>query len=418
MVRRRASGAQTVRLTVAIGESLTKVGDLVYEAQGDRQHSVFSYDPEWLRHESAFPLSPHLPLSNSPEFSSGSLTSSPLSGPIQDSAPDSWGRAVIDAAKGADNELDYLLAVSDGLRLGALRYVDGNGCPLSPDSPNGVPRLRNLRDLAAATRSFENEPDSFARLRADFLSAAGSLGGARPKLVVMDDNGILWVAKLPSERDTRDVASAEVMALELARLGGLNAAKAKLHRGREKHPVALIQRFDRNGNRRVPYISARTLLGMEGTEPGDYASIAEMMRQHSANPSADMAELHSRLLFTVLVRNTDDHLLNHGFLHVRKGKWMMSPAFDINPQPRRAHSSLKTAISEEHGNEPSIENAISAAPFFGMTEGEAAVRAKNLAQTISTEWRKVGRHLGMSSRELDVYSPAFAHDQMKFALAF
>ena len=417
MVKRRAADARTVRLTVAIGESLTKVGDLVYEAQGDRQHSVFSYDPEWLRHESAFPLSPHLPLSNAPEFSAGSPTSSPLPGPVQDSMPDSWGRAVINAATGADNELDYLLAVSDGLRLGALRYVDGTGCPLSPDSPDGMPRLRNLRDLAAAARSFENEPNSFARLRDDFLNAAGSLGGARPKLVVMDDDGILWLAKLPSERDTRDVVSAEVMTLELARLCGLNAAKAKIHRGSAKYPVALIKRFDRNGNRRIPYVSARTLLGMEGTEPGDYASIAEMMRQHSADPSADMAELHSRLLFTVLVRNTDDHLLNHGLLHVGRGKWMMSPAFDINPQPRRAHSSLKTAISDEHGNEPSIGNAISAAPFFGLTEDEAAIRARNLAQTISTEWRNVGRGLGMSSRGLDAYSPAFVHKQMQLALA-
>lgn len=103
------------------------------------------------------------------------------------------------------------------------------------------------------------------------------------------------------------------------------------------------------------------------------------MMTHCANPKEQMAELHRRLMFTVLIQNTDDHLRNLGFIAAPGGKWRLSPAYDINPVPE-AGTTLKTAISDLHGNALSVEAVIEAAPFFDIREDDAAKLARTMAE--------------------------------------
>lgn len=209
-----------------------------------------------------------------------------------------------------------------------------------------------------------------------------------------------------------------MLALQLAKAAGIDAADARLVES-DGLPVALIRRFVRGANsRRVMYVSAATLLGVEATEPEEhtYTDIVDAIRVHSANAQADIEELWRRIAFFVLITNTDDHLRNHGFLHEDRERWRLSPAFDINPSPDRVRES-KTWISEQTGPEMSIEALRSVVAYFRI----APVRARQIlaqAERAVSGWRKSARALGMSEQELDAFADAFEHSERNAARKF
>lgn len=210
----------------------------------------------------------------------------------------------------------------------------------------------------------------------------------------------------------------EVATLNLAASVGLRAAGARLILERSDRPIAVIERFDRIGDRRKHYVSARTFLDLEGTEGAYYTDIADAMRERCGGAdlvTSELKELHDRILFTILVSNNDDHLKNHGFLYADDGAWVLSPAFDINPQPER-HRHLETGISPLSGHAPSIEAAIEAAPFFDISENDARARAVAMAKQITDEWRSQCKKVGMTSADIRNYAPAFENEEMKLAL--
>lgn len=413
------------------------VGELIYEVSGVRETAVFTYHRSWLEHPNRFALSPDLPLQDGPTFRTKSGNASALPLPISDGAPDSWGRAIIKMAFKGDgrgrvpNDLDYLLESDDFLRSGALRYFDGPGEGATALAPPrtaerggtvSVPRLYELDDVINASRAFEADPEGYQAERGKFVGGelianAGSLGGARPKVNARDNAGQLWIAKLAKQDDTYALARTEVMALRLAARVGIRSSQAEiLPTAAQRFPVALVKRFDRlDGGARVPFISAQTFMGLEGTEPGNYVDVAHRMMTHCANPKEQMAELHRRLMFTVLIQNTDDHLRNLGFIAAPGGKWRLSPAYDINPVPE-AGTALKTAISDLHGNALSVEAVIEAAPFFDIKEADAAKLARTMAETIRDEWRGIGATLGMSSSDYRAIAPAMENPQTEAAL--
>ena len=408
----------TRHLDVRIGEVASRVGTLIHENDGRREHSVFTYDPAWLQSPDAFALSPALPLSGFPFHTARHGEGYGIPAVMMDGAPDSWGRAVIGRAVSRHcDECDYLTEVDDHLRTGALRYFTEEGVPLAPPRKRRIPRFAEIPALNAASRRFEADPGAFKELRDEFMGALGSLGGARPKVNVADRDGVLWIAKLASCRDSLPVAKGEVLALRLAATCGLRAAEAQLLPGSDRYPVALIRRFDRSSGGRIPFMSAQTLLAIDGAEPSDYVSIADALREHGDSPGADMAELHSRLLFTILVSNFDDHLRNHALLHVTRGRWRLSPAYDINPEPA-GDRTLKTGISEIHGFEPDIDAAIDAAPFFDVSVDAAATRANEMAAHIRDSWRGLGERLGMTPGEIKRYVGAFEHRNAEVALSW
>lgn len=406
------TGRQTRRRTVAVvlGRERHAVGELRFEADGARQFSMFRYAQSWLERDDAFALSPDLPLSDQPFWRSGRGDSlrSALPGAISDGAPDSWGRGLLrKVLRRPPSELDFLLSASDATRQGALRFAGEDGRLQCPSDPAG-PCLADLEVLRDWAEEYERGADGGAPAVEALARATGSLGGRRPKSD-FDDGGRLAVAKFTSVRDTRPVERAEVATLNLARAAGLNAAEARLELARDHRPVAVVRRFDRRGDDRIPYLSARTFLGTEARE-GWYTDIVDRLSQHGHAPERQMAELYRRLLFTILVSNTDDHLKNHGLLHVAAGRWALAPAFDINPQPER-HRSLKTGISEEYGTAASIEAAVDAALYFEIERDSARQILRGMLEVVGGQWAGHFRAEGMSADEIAAFRPAFEHEE-------
>ncbi len=420
---------------VHLGAHATLVGRLHYNRDGARESAIFEYDDAWLATGSAFALDPTLPLVRGPQFHKAVRDGSLFHPAIADTEPDGWGMTVIrrDHAKrraaarsgGAPAEplpplegaLDFLLAVNDFCRVGALRFQDDAGVFWRASEDDGrrtTPPLIELADLLAATRAVELHEETVADLA--YLRGRGtSLGGLRPKCNLVDDDGWLAIGKFPSVHDTRAVTRGEVLALRLAEAAGINAARARLVMS-DDLPVAVIRRFDRAaGGARLLYVSAATLMGVERGAPGEhtYAELVDAIRTHGADAQQDIDELFRRIAFSILVTNVDDHLHNHGFLHVEAGNWRLAPAFDVNPFPERARE-LKTWIAEDTGPAATIEALLGAAPYFGVRTARAGEIVGAVERAVAT-WREAGTALGMTAAELEQFADAFEHAERSAA---
>lgn len=393
---------------VALGEGKRIVGRLRFESDGRRQHSQFEYAEEWLAAEDRFALSPGLPLREGSHFSTGKDDKrSALPGCFADAAPDSWGRALMTRALGGGlSEFDYLVLSDDRTRQGALRFLGDDMEPLSDLTPP-IPRLVELEHLRNLAQRFERDPGGAEEEARDLAGVAGSLGGARPKANVEGD-GHLWIAKFTSAQDTKPVERAEVATLKLAAMCGLRVAEARLELRDSDSPIALIRRFDRRGDTRIPYISARTALDWQSEEGGFYTDIAEVIRQISSKPVEDLHELWRRIVFTILVSNKDDHLKNHGFIYAGGDRWRLSPAFDINPSPSR-HRVLETGIIQGGSFDASLEMAFEACEFFDVTPGIAKQETNEMAKILADSWKQALREEGTSGDEIRLYADAFEH---------
>jgi serine/threonine-protein kinase HipA len=415
-------------IEVCLGESKQHVGFLHHDAVGARERSAFVYTDAWLTAKHAFPLEPSLPLVSGPQFPAFSRQGSIFHAAIADTAPDGWARQVIlrDHAKRRQSArrkdepppgslltaFDFLIAVDDFSRVGALRFRDEEGVFHRSTEPGRrtAPPLVELRQLLTSTRAVEKASETAADL--EFLRGRGtSLGGLRPKCSVMDDDGGLAIGKFPSIHDQRAVTKGEVLALRLAARAGIEAAHARIVSS-DGLAVALVRRFDRTADgQRIPYLSAATLIGADPNDEQEhfYTEIADALRQHGAAAREDLEQLWRRLVFSILITNVDDHLRNHGFLHAGHGLWRLSPAFDINPFPDRSRE-LKTWPSEETGPEATIDAALAASRLFGL----ASPRAKEIigeVESVVSKWRMEARGIGLKSSEIDQFADAFEHPE-------
>lgn len=403
---------------VHLGDSLVPVGRLRFSHEPGRQHSEFRYLDTWIEDRRSFALAPNLPLGLAPFYAStgsGGDQRDSLPAVFQDATPDAWGRLLMERVHGAGlSEFDMLTLADDLTRQGALRFTDERGAVITGNR-GPVPNLVHLEELRAAAAGIEEGREMSSEDLRRLAGAGGSIGGARPKASVQDGDA-LWIAKFSAIGDQNPIERIEVATLQLARRCGLRTPDARLMLEKSRHPVALIRRFDRSGSTRIPYFSARTSLDRSGTEQGSYTEIGEVIRTISRAPRADLHELWARMLFTVLVTNTDDHLKNHGFIYAGEGLWRLSPLFDVNPQPER-HRYLKTAIMEGEPFEASLDLALEAAEFFDLTKEEARSRALSMAETIAGCWRPMMRQSGLSGEDLRTLEPAFEHADAEQARA-
>jgi serine/threonine-protein kinase HipA len=419
-------------IKVFVGEEAGWAGTLHYEAVGSRERSAFAYAEPWLNSAARFALAPTLPLVAGPQFHRKVPNGSVFHGAFADTEPDGWARRVIlrdhakrrQAARQAGEApeaahlqaMDFLLAVDDSSRVGALRFQDEAEvfCRATEPGRRTAPPLIELHQLLNATRAVETESETAADLA--YLRGRGtSLGGMRPKCTVVDEDGRLAVGKFPSVKDERAVTKGEVLAMELARLAGLNVAETRLIDS-DGVPVALIRRFDRTSNGgRIPYVSAATLLGVDPADSQEhfYTEIVDTLRVNGADPQVDIEELWRRMAYFVLITNVDDHLHNHGFLHASRGQWRLAPAFDVNPFPDRIRE-LKTWISEDAGPEATIEALLSVLPYFRIARPRANEILGQIDGALS-QWRVTGLALGMTDQELDQFSEAFEHREREAA---
>lgn len=422
--------AVNIRQTVAlcIGNAGTLVGELIYVKQGARENTAVAYAPAWLVHPDRFAVSPDLDLtSDYQRRRAPTRQDSVFHFALADTVPDAWGRRVIarDHAKRrlAENlqplsEMDYLLAVDDFSRIGALRLRDSSGHYLrtKEEGRRDTPPLVDLSKMYAASRAVELGTESAVDLR--YLQGKGtSLGGLRPKCTVIDRNGRLSLGKFPSVNDERNVTRAEVLALHLALRAGIDAAPARIEE-LQKIPVAIIERFDRTiDDLRIPYLSAASMLQASSYEERSYFEIADVIRTRGFDPIADVRQLWRRLVFNLLITNVDDHLHNLGFLHVENGLWRLAPAFDINPFPDKINES-KTWLSEEDGPITTVSALMARANYFSLAPDQALAVLAEVVQAVSA-WKVVALSaaVGLTLKEVGDFAAAFEHDQMNLAQA-
>ncbi len=384
------------------------VGRCRYLAKRGGQSSVFEYAAEWLANPNAFAIDPaNLPLDGGQIYTTGK---SALPGVLRDTAPDRWGQQLIKRAfrKAGEgrtlSEIDYLLAITDQTRIGALRYKRANEHGFDHDSGHyRVPSLVQLPALINAADAVHANTETAADLRL-LLNEGSPLGGARPKSAVMDNDGTLAIAKFPRTDDGRSITNGEVLAMVLATKAGLNVAAARLQNVAGR-PVALITRFDRQGEQRILFLSAMSLLGLNDGDEATYTDIAECIRMYSSEPTVDLHELWRRIIFSVLIGNLDDHLRNHGFLYDKDDKWRLSPAYDLNPVPLEERArELTTWISEE-GPDADLDFARRAAPHFALQEQQAEDIISEVSAALNG-WQNTARQLGMSAADIAIYATA------------
>ncbi len=417
------------QIQLCIGKADATVGSLVYVQQGRRQNSAFAYDDAWLANQERFNVSADLQLAPGYQHhKAASPHDSVFHGAIADTAPDAWGRRVIarDHAKRrkddplllALTEVDYLMAVDDFSRVGALRLRDSDGRPHHTVAAGRrrTPPLVELDRIFQASSALERGEETTDDLR--YLQGKGtSLGGMRPKCTIVDEDGCLAIGKFPSVGDTRSVTRGEVLALKLASRAGIDAAPARIVQF-DNTPVAIIRRFDRDGaDGRIPYQSVASLLQASREEDRSYTEIADALRTHGHAPTKDVQQLWRRMLFNLLITNVDDHLQNHGFLHVGQGLWRLAPAFDVNPFPDKTRES-KTWLSEQDGPITDVQMLLARAAYFALDKDQALAIVAEVHAAVSN-WREfaLNQNVGLTPSELDDFAPAFEHQQMEATAA-
>jgi serine/threonine-protein kinase HipA len=338
-------------------------------------------------------------------------------GALRDASPDSWGRRVIDRHVGKSplSELDYLLESPDD-RAGALSF----GLEQKPPAPkrkfNQTIALDKLQARADAIVNDEELPVDPEVIQAEELLLEGtSMGGARPKVVVEDREG-LWIAKFNRPDDKWNYARIERAMLLLARASGLTTAASKIV-SIGARDVLLIKRFDRErteaGYQRARMVSALTLLKTDDSaelrEKWSYVLLVEELRRVSAEPKKDAAELFRRMCFNALISNTDDHPRNHAIIAKRRD-WKLSPAYDLTPT---AHVSIErrdlAMICGDQGRLAIATNLLSQAARFLLPEEEARSIIDAMRDRVKSTWYETARSAGVSEKDCERIAGAFVY---------
>lgn len=385
-----------ITVTTFIGSQEVTAGHLY----PDYRTGVFSYTTDYLSQPRAFALAPSLPLASGPQAFQGL-------GPFSDSAPDRWGRKLLQRAAGKTSlgEYDYLLGVNDAGRQGATRFwcegvvqtADGAGVPAEVD----LPQLLSIAD--AVEQNFPDIPDVQTRR---LFRATGSLGGARPKANIKI-NDQLWLAKFPKPiGDEWDIMGWEFTVRSLQEKVGIAVPQGRTltitDEAGSSRRVYLQRRFDRTlQGARIPYISAMTALEAQDGDGGDWVDLLEFARENGANTQ----ELWRRLAFGYLVGNTDDHLRNHGFLY-SSGSWELAPSFDVNPTPDDAFHQLSLYGSEDYTLDEVLDREILS--LCGLSEAQAKRWLQAVGPVLEGAIPEARKN-GLDTHSVSIMEPRFMH---------
>ncbi|MEZ6097220.1 MAG: HipA domain-containing protein [Pirellulaceae bacterium] len=389
-----------------------------------RETFSFEYDPEWLAGNNTLVLDPELSLFLGPQYLNDRDKAN--FGLFLDSSPDRWGQIIMKRREAlvarqearAPNALlqsDFLLGVHDEQRMGGLRFKeDPNGAFLSNHNGNNVPPWTRLRELENAAWQFQTDSDILHSENNEWLhlliAPGSSIGGARPKAGVCDEIGNLWIAKFPGKGDEIDKGAWEMVIHTLAVRAGIDVTEARTEKFGRPHHTFLTKRFDRvvvdGARQRRHFTSAMTMLGYsDGTNHSDgasYLEIVEFLTRHGADVDVDLPELWRRIVFSICVSNTDDHLRNHGFLLTDRG-WRLSPAYDINPEPMGFGLHLNIT---ETDNFLSLDLAKVVSGYFRVDHKLADQIISEVSASVRA-WPEVASDLGISRGEQELLRPAF-----------
>jgi serine/threonine-protein kinase HipA len=358
-----------------------------------------------------------------------------------DSAPDRWGRMLIkrreallartsaSASAGATAgrsverrsterkatalyESDFLLNVYDGSRMGALRLkTEPSGDFLDNRKELAIPPWASIRELEYASLCMEQADEPLSREYEQWLNMltrpGSSLGGARPKANIADQDGNLWIAKFPSANDDKDVGAWEKVVNELAADCGINVSPSMARCFSSRQHTFLVKRFDRNGAGRIHLASAMTLLGAKDGADADsgvsYLDLAGIIIRYGADITHNLEELWRRMVFNIAISNCDDHLRNHAFLLSASG-WTLAPAYDLNPDEQG--TGLKLNITE-HDNALDATLAFEVLPYFRLSPQRAASILRDI-KTAVARWDRVAEQYAIPLVERTRVAPAFS----------
>jgi serine/threonine-protein kinase HipA len=396
------------------------MGMLYSEVIRGKEVFSFEYANDWLKSGKAQLLDPDLQLFSGTQYLADEK---PNFGLFLDSSPDRWGRLLMKRREAAYarseqrpekhlSETDYLLGVFDDYRMGALRFKeDAKGNFLNDDNDLAAPPRTSLRTIEEISLKLEDDnaiddPDYIKWLNM-LLHPGSSLGGARPKASIVDNNEHLWIAKFPSIMDAYNIGGWEMLANKLAVMAGLNVATCDIQQFSGKHYTFMTKRFDRMPNgERIHFASAMTLLayndGDNFQDGASYLELADFIIKYGADVSSDLEELWRRIVFSIAISNTDDHLRNHGFLLTPNG-WRLSPAYDINPVANS--TGLKLNISESD-NALYIGLALEVKDFFRLSDERAdaiIIQVKNAVN----KWKNIANTLNLPRNEQESMKGAF-----------
>jgi serine/threonine-protein kinase HipA len=396
------------------------IGVMKAEFTRGKELYSFSYSENWLKSSYSQILDPELQLYTGSQYAKDEKQNF---GVFLDSSPDRWGRVLMKRREAAMarsekqpektlRESDYLLGVFDGHRMGAIRFKeDPDGPFLNDNKTLASPPWTSIRELEQISLKLEddnaNEDPEYLKWLNMLMNPGSSLGGARPKASVLDDKKNLWIAKFPSKSDIKDIGGWEMVTNELARNAGLNVAVSKIQKFSSKYYTFLTRRFDRtNTGERIHYASAMTMLGyVDGNNFQDgvsYLEIVDFLTRNGANIESDLKELWQRIVFNICVSNTDDHLRNHGFILTDKG-WILSPAFDINPNEDGAGLSLNISLDD---NSLDLDLTLEVADYFRLNKEDALKIIENIKESV-TNWRSVANKYQLPRSEQELMAKVF-----------
>jgi serine/threonine-protein kinase HipA len=402
-------------------EGSVLMGELGAQQVRGKEVFSFSYSGEWLDHSACRLLDPELRLYPGRQYVPEGR---PNFGVFLDSSPDRWGRTLMKRREAllARNEQraeqmlfesDYLLGVYDHYRSGGIRFkTDEDGAFQNHYNEYPAPPQATLSELSHACRLIEQ--DDFPNLDQDslkwfalLLAPGSSLGGARPKAGLKDERGGYWIAKFPSIHDERDVGAWEMVLNKMAAMADITVPKSRLIRLTGQYQTYLSSRFDRtHTGKRIHFASAMTLLGYldgAGAQEGvSYLEMVEFIKRHSPNTGEALEELWRRIVFNILVSNTDDHLRNHGFLLSDDG-WRLAPAYDMNPNPYRGGLSLNIS---ETDNRQDTSLALMVAPYFTLNHQKAQEILTKVSAVVR-RWSQLAKEHHIPRHEIDRMSSAF-----------
>lgn len=386
-----------------------------HQAKGRKAFS-FTYDKQWLRSGNQYLIDPDLQFFAGQQFANGKENF----GVFLDSMPDTWGRtlmkrraAQLAKANGASvktlYDVDFLLGVYDETRMGALRFkLDLQGDFLDNDSEKSTPPWSTVRELQQAVVHYENEKESeIINKWLEILIAPGSsLGGARPKANILDQNKHPWIAKFPSKNDMVDKAAWEYLAYKLAIDAGINMAECKIEKIIGSYHTFFTKRFDRLGDERIHFASAMTMTGNnEETikkQPASYLDLVEFIQRYGTNVKENLEQLWRRIIFNIAISNTDDHLRNHGFILSKEG-WILSPAYDLNPSIDKSGLALNIDMDN---NALDFDLAKSVGEYFRLSNKQMEKTMEEVFRAVKN-WKHIAEQIGISRAEQELMAKAF-----------
>lgn len=385
------------------------------QAKGKKAFS-FEYDNNWIKSEQKFLLDPDIQLYGGPQYPNLKENF----GIFLDSMPDTWGRTLMkrraaqEALERGEKattlyDIDFLLGVYDGSRMGALRFkTDPDGEFLDNNKTASTPPWSSIRELQNAATNFENDDnnDAVRKWLSVLMAPGSSLGGARPKANILDNDKSLWIAKFPSKTDTIDKGAWEFLAYQLATKAGVEMAPCRIEKIMGNYHTFFTKRFDRENGERIHFASAMTMTANnEDTirnNPASYLDIAEFISNHGTNIEANLHQLWLRIIFNIAISNTDDHLRNHGFILTAAG-WILSPAYDLNPSIEKDGLALNI---DTDNNALDFELAKSVGEYFRLNEKQMKTIIKEVLE-VTTNWKTIAKKIGISRSEQDLMTKAF-----------